>query len=155
VQAEELWQAIGDLTPVPRPPEPEPPIGEPAEPLDPARMLSRVAGDAGLLREVVGLFLVDCPRLLGQMREAVVGESAPQLRLAAHTLKGSMDFFGARAAFALARKLEMMGQDGKMDDARETLQALEEQIDRLIPVLRTFVEVPQSRTALARGEGAG
>ena len=91
-----------------------------------------VRGDHELLRAVVQAFLEESPRLLGAMRQAIAGGAGPALRLAAHTLKGSLHHFGAQQAFDCARRLEKMGQDGNLADAPAALADLEAQMTRFV-----------------------
>src|SRR5712691_8641718 len=83
-----------------KPPSPEatPPVRKSADGLDRATLMERLEGDAGLLAEMVGLFLQDYPRLLAAMREAAARGDAKSLERAAHTLKGAVSNFAAPAA---------------------------------------------------------
>ena len=124
-------------------PEPTPAAGRsmPAsDAIDWAEALSAVRGDHDLLRAVVQAFLEECPRLLEAMRQAIADGAGPALRLAAHTLKGSLHHFGAQQAFDCARRLEKMGQDGDLAEAAAALADLEAQMTRLCPVLLQYVE---------------
>ena len=57
--------------------------------------LERMDGDVELLKELVGLFLDECPQRMAEIREALTRRDATKLRQAAHTLKGSVGNFGA------------------------------------------------------------
>jgi|TARA_Y100000758_G_scaffold276708_1_gene221673 HPt (histidine-containing phosphotransfer) domain-containing protein len=48
-----------------------------------------VGGKEETLRELAGLMLEECPRLLEQMRRSLADGDVEELRRAAHTLKGS------------------------------------------------------------------
>ena len=60
--------------------------------------LESVGGDEAMLRELAELFFVECPKLMQQIREHIAGAAGPELRRAAHTLKGSAHVFGAEGA---------------------------------------------------------
>jgi len=108
--------------------------------------LNTVRGDGHLLRELAEVFLEESPGLMKAIREAVEAEDAAALRRSAHTLKGSVYYFGLSRARELALALEKMAQDGNLEKAEETLVALEGEMERLAPVLQSY----------ARGtEGAG
>jgi HPt (histidine-containing phosphotransfer) domain-containing protein len=94
-----------------------------------------VGGDLHLLRKLADLFLVDRPRVLGEIRDAIARGDAPRLRIAAHTLKGAVGNLGACAAFEAALKLEMMGRAGDLCSAAGALAALEDTLDRLEPAV--------------------
>ncbi|PYU10577.1 MAG: hypothetical protein DMG29_17240 [Acidobacteria bacterium] len=125
-----------------KPPSPEatPPVRESAETLDRATLMERLEGDAGLLAEMVGLFLQDYPRLLAAMREAVARGDAKSLERAAHTLKGAVSNFAAPAATAAALRLELMGRQANLTQAEEALAALEAELDRLKSLLAEFCQ---------------
>jgi len=99
--------------------------------VDRAALLAGVDGNRGLLRELVRLFLADCPRRRAEIKEAVRRGDAEALRKAAHTLKGSVGNFAAKQAFAAAQRLEIMGRDGELDKAGEARMALESELARL------------------------
>jgi HPt (histidine-containing phosphotransfer) domain-containing protein len=88
-----------------------------------------------LLREIVRLFLAECPNWLAQCRDAVARHDAAGLRQAAHTLKGTLAGLGARAALAEAQRLEAMGRAGDLADAAQVYAALEGALERLRPAL--------------------
>jgi len=72
--------------------------------LDHQIALERVGGDEDLLREIVRLFLDECPRLIAHIQEAIDAGDTRRLEREAHSLKGSVANFGAepvvRAALA-------------------------------------------------------
>jgi len=94
-----------------------------------------VKGDPELLKMMVETALEEAPRLLGQIREAVAGADPAALKLAAHTLKGSIRYFGQTLAYQQAFRLEKMGQDKQLEGAGEVLSALEGEMALLRPLL--------------------
>jgi signal transduction histidine kinase/CheY-like chemotaxis protein len=119
------------------PPSPSMPAAD-GDVLDRAALLARVGHDPGLLRELVELFLVECPNLLGAVRDAVTRADAPGLRVAAHSLKGAVSNFSTWPAFEAALRLETMGRMGDLAQAAEGLGALEAALGRLRPALAQF-----------------
>ena len=114
------------------------PAPSPEPPFDEADLLERVEGDTELLREIVGLFLEDSPRLMAEVQAAVAAQDAQALRRAAHTLKGAASNFGAAAVVAAAFELESMGRTGDVaaaapvcDRLAAALVALEAALARL------------------------
>ncbi len=112
----------------------------PGEVLDRAALLEHMEGDPELLAEMVTLFLQDCPRLLAALREALARGDAGALRLAAHTLKGTVSNFAAPAATAAALRLERMGREGDLSQAEEGCAAVETEIERLKPLLANLCQ---------------
>ena len=109
-----------------------------AEPLDRAEALERTGGSVEVLQELVELFFEECPKLMDQIRHAIARGEAPELRRAAHTLKGSVSVFGAEPAREAAWRLESMGREGNLSQAETAWAALENEIERLKPALRSL-----------------
>ena len=110
--------------------------------------LESVGGDEAMLRELAEMFFVECPKLMQQIREHIAGADGPELRRAAHTLKGSAHVFGAEEVAAAAHRLEEIGREGfdgelsrteALADAEEALALLEDEMARLLPALRERV----------------
>ena len=74
--------------------------------LDREVALSRVGGDAELLKEIAVLFLENYQAWLGELRDAAVRGDAKVVENTAHGLKGSVSNFGAQAAVEAALQLE-------------------------------------------------
>jgi HPt (histidine-containing phosphotransfer) domain-containing protein len=87
------------------------------ETIDCRAVLDIVGGDQELLRELIGLFQVDCPRLLRELRMAVAAGDAAAVRRVAHTLAGNSVNFGVHDVPDLARRLERMGREGNLTGA--------------------------------------
>jgi CheY-like chemotaxis protein/HPt (histidine-containing phosphotransfer) domain-containing protein len=103
--------------------------------IDTAQILANLGGDAMLLAELAGLFLEECPRLLSDVRSAIVRGDAQALERAAHSLKGAVGNFQAHAVLEAALSLEEMGRAGDLTQAQETYDRLEGLIDQLKPTL--------------------
>ena len=104
-----------------------------------------VGGDRELLQEVAQMFLKDCPRLVQNVKEAIAGGDAKKLWMNAHTLKGTISHFGAKAAGALADQLQTLGRKGGTAGAAELAAAFEHELERVLPTLRSG-RLDRSRT---------
>jgi HPt (histidine-containing phosphotransfer) domain-containing protein len=89
---------------------------------------------------MVEAFFKESPGLLAELSAAVATEDAQRLRRAAHTLKSAVGTFGAHQAFELARQLETLGREEKLDGVAEVWTALERCIARLRPALVALTE---------------
>jgi CheY-like chemotaxis protein/HPt (histidine-containing phosphotransfer) domain-containing protein len=119
---------------------------------DPAAASARFDGDEGLIREVAELFLAEHENAMAEVREAVAAGEAERLERAAHSLKGSVGNFGAKAAFDAALALEVMGRRGKLDGAEAACERLAGELARLVPELRAFAGLAAPSAA---GDGRG
>jgi len=130
IRLQELWKAIGGCVP-PLAGMEIPPDSRGDRTLGRTTLLARIGGNAELLVEILGLFRTECPRLMGELHDAVSGRDAGRIRQAAHTLKGTLTNLSAPDAFAAALRLEEMASGGDLADADEAFSALREQIRRL------------------------
>ena len=107
--------------------------------IDHAALLAGVDGDRRLVRELIHLFLADCPQGLANIKDAIRCGDAEALGRAAHTLKGSVGNFARKSAFAAAQRLEIMGRDGNLDNAGKAFRTLESELARLTEELRKSI----------------
>ena len=105
---------------------------------DKAVALSRVGGDAELLKEIAILFLDDYPKSLSELRDAVETGDAKRVERTAHGLKGSVSNFGARPAVDAALQLETMGRSQKLIEVEDLLRTLELALAALRPELESL-----------------
>ena len=100
--------------------------------------LKAVRGNQELLKTVVDVARQECPKLLESIRRAIGAGDADALKLAAHTLKGSVRYFGGGSAFELAFALETMGKEKRLDEAPEKLARLEQAVYRFLEALQRY-----------------
>lgn len=100
--------------------------------------LSRVGGDAELLKEIAVLFLDDYPKSLSELREAIQSGDAKRVERTAHGLKGSVSNFGALPAVDAALQLENMGRTEKLVEVEQVLRSLELALAALRPELESL-----------------
>jgi HPt (histidine-containing phosphotransfer) domain-containing protein len=106
-----------------------------AEVLDPVAALNNAGGDAQLLREIAELYLAHSPGYLADIHGALARGDAARLKLAAHTLKGSVGHFGAQAARQAAERVELLAGQGALAEAGEAAALLEKELERLQPAV--------------------
>ena len=90
-----------------------------------------VGGDWVLYRQLVEIFLAECPRLMVTIRSAITRGNARGVQLAAHSLRGTAGHFQALAACELSARLESMGRSGTLTGAEEAYLSLTEAVARL------------------------
>jgi HPt (histidine-containing phosphotransfer) domain-containing protein len=101
------------------------------EELNRADLLDRVEGDRDLLKEIVEVFRDTYPGLLAEVKQTVDRRDAPALVRSAHTLKGVVANFGARAAHTAALRLETQARAGDLAQVEETYADLAAAVQRL------------------------
>ena len=95
----------------------------PAEPAEPildesvlAELLATTGDDAAFVRELVETYLAEAPAQLDGIAAAFRDADASALVRPAHTLKSSSATLGAARLSAVARRLEMAGRSGELDE---------------------------------------
>jgi HPt (histidine-containing phosphotransfer) domain-containing protein len=114
----------------------------PAAVVDRAEALANMAGDPQLLRELIGVFLAECPGWLGAARAALAAGNAAELRRSAHTIRGAVTVFGARPAVAAAQRLEEAGRSGELAHAGDAVADLERALELVKPALADLAAAP-------------
>ncbi|HEX5472864.1 MAG TPA: Hpt domain-containing protein [Lacipirellulaceae bacterium] len=106
--------------------------------LDFESVLARLDGDKQLFAEISGMLLEDAPRLLADLRTAVVEHDSKSVRAHAHALKGLLTNCGGMRAARIAQSLEDAGNSQQLDGAAAMLESLDEEMAVLSKVLRNY-----------------
>ena len=80
---------------------------------------------ADFINELIDTFLEDAPKLIEEIRTALIANNADTFRRAAHSMKSNAATFGASQLSALAKELEMLGKENKLYETGDKLMALE------------------------------
>ena len=87
--------------------------------------LKQMSG-AEFINELIDTFLEDSPKLIKEMGFALEANNADSFRRAAHSLKSNAATFGASELSVLAKELEMLGKENKLNETGDRLKVLEE-----------------------------
>ena len=79
---------------------------------------------ADYLPELVHAYFDETPQLLSKLQEALAKQDCDAFRQAAHSIKSTSNSFGALEYGAQAKELEMMGREGKWENAPGKVEAL-------------------------------
>ena len=88
-----------------------------ASTLDVNGALGRLGDDVELLEQIILIFLEDAPTLVHTSRQSLAQGEMPELRRAAHSVKGMMATLGATAGVNAAFRLEQCAAAGNADEA--------------------------------------
>ena len=105
-------------------------------------LLARFDGDIELLKELAGIFLQECPRMLDEIRAALGAADSKALERAAHTLKGSVGNFAMPGPRETAQSLESLAESGDLSGALEIFRVLEQQITQFKQILARHTAEP-------------
>jgi HPt (histidine-containing phosphotransfer) domain-containing protein len=104
-------------------------------PIDLAHLRRTTFGDAGLEREVLGMFLKQAARLLGAL-----ADSSPDAGALAHTLTGAARAIGAFCVADCASSLESAIRDGR--DPAQALAELEAAVAKARLAIEALLDQP-------------
>ena len=74
--------------------------------------------------ELLQAYFDETPQLLANLQQAYAKKDTEAFRLAAHSIKSTSNSFGALEFGALAKELEMMAREGKMEGALKKVETL-------------------------------
>jgi TMAO reductase system sensor TorS len=94
--------------------------------LDSIRALQHPGGP-DLVQRVTSIYLLDAPKLLAQLGEAVGRGDGQAVRNAAHSLKSSSASVGATRFTELCREMEALAKSNRIDECERNLPALQQE----------------------------
>jgi CheY-like chemotaxis protein len=113
------------------------------------RTLEQLGGDESLLREVIDIFLVETPKKIASLRQALEQEDADCLERTAHSLKGELGYLGLPEVSQKARELEQMGRKRDLQNAATLFAALHEDLSAVLAAMHRARGGDHERTATA------
>ena len=93
------------------------------------KALARAVGDEAIVDEICDLFLSEAGPRLASMQDAAAAGDAEQLRICAHTLKGSAANVGAIMISSTAAEIETLAVAGDLDAVELWLTRLNDAVD--------------------------
>ena len=85
--------------------------------------LKQMSG-ADFINELVDTFLDEAPKLIDELKSALLSNDTDTFRRAAHSLKSNGATFGAQQLSELAKQLEMLAKENKLGATGDRLEAL-------------------------------
>ena len=79
---------------------------------------------ADFINELALAYFDETPQLLSKLQQAFDKQDCEAFRQAAHSIKSTSNSFGALDFGTLAKELEMMGREAKLDGAAGKVEAL-------------------------------
>jgi HPt (histidine-containing phosphotransfer) domain-containing protein len=84
----------------------------------------RDAMGADYITELIQAYFEETPQLLSKLQGALASQDCEAFRQAAHSIKSTSNSFGALQFGALAKELELMGREARLDGAASKVDAL-------------------------------
>ena len=107
-------------------------------------ILETFSGDLDWFKEIFELFVEKYPDYIKTIKTAISENDGKALERAAHSLKGSVSLFKISDIINSASKLELMGKEGKLEEAVQTLSKLEYLISEFIPAIKNILQKENS-----------
>ena len=79
---------------------------------------------ADYISELVQAYCEETPQLLAKLQNALAKQDSEAFRQAAHSIKSTSNSFGALQFGTLAKELEMMGRESRLDGASGKVKLL-------------------------------
>lgn len=99
---------------------------------DESKGLAATGGDRELLRELIALFEEESAKQLVSLGEAIDNRDSAQIRLTAHTIKGSLGALGSVAALKTAGKIERLASEEPIRNAAGLYAKLGKELSEFI-----------------------
>jgi HPt (histidine-containing phosphotransfer) domain-containing protein len=96
--------------------------------------LKQMSGE-DFINELIDAFLDDAPNMIRNMQAALDTKDVESFRRNAHSLKSNANTFGATELGVLAKELEFMAKENKLDIGNK-LEVLKEMFDKVSEELR-------------------
>jgi HPt (histidine-containing phosphotransfer) domain-containing protein len=108
--------------------------------VDKRALLENLDNDPAFLKEIIGIFLTECPTQVAAIRTAIDTDNCSDVMKAAHSLRGSVGVFGAKTAVDAAQNLESMGREEKKEGFGEAFAFLEQEMALVSSALREILK---------------
>ncbi len=113
-----------------------------ADIFDRKTFLERLGGDEALMGDLLEIFLDDTPNQINALYEAVENKSAKDIRIQAHTIKGSAANIGAPALKEAALNMENSARNGDIANAVSLFLAVKKAYSKLEQALKQEEALP-------------
>ncbi len=108
--------------------------------IDEKELLDRIDGEKEFLQELVNIFKEEYPVALQEMSTALYAHDQARFKRAAHSLKGVLSNFSAKASAEAAHMCEFSGSNMTWDEARIRLATLEMEISKARAALESLAK---------------
>ncbi len=97
-------------------------------------------GDAGVLKEVIGIYIDEAPGHLNALRQALSKQDTAEIARVAHALKSASQNVGASQMGEACRQLEQAGKAASVGMSASLIASVDAQYHAVLPLLRAEVE---------------
>lgn len=101
-------------------------------------MLKELIGDD--LKEILQAYLQSAPENLTKLEQAIHHNDAEQVRMQAHSLKGSSANIGAHNLSTQCAQLEMLGKNNELTDSPALLATIRNENNNVTQFLNNYMQ---------------
>ena len=106
--------------------------------IDNLNMLRELIGDD--LKEILEAYLQTAPTNLNKLEQATNNKDAEQVRMQAHSLKGSSANIGANGLSSLSSELEQHGKNNNLEHAPNLLNQIKTENTAVVDFLKSYIQ---------------
>lgn len=106
--------------------------------VDNLNMLKELIGDD--LKEILDAYLQTAPDNIYKLEQAINNKDAEQVRMQAHSLKGSSANIGAHDLSALCSELEQLAKNNTLNNATDLLAKIKTENVAVVAFLKNYME---------------
>jgi HPt (histidine-containing phosphotransfer) domain-containing protein len=103
-------------------------------------------GSAGILAQIINVYLGDAPKLIAQIQTALAAKDIPTMTRHAHSLKSASLSVGASRVGEIASTIESGGRNNNVDDCPALLMALTAEFSAAKQLLQAEIAKPGTPT---------
>jgi len=100
--------------------------------------LTQVPGGVEVLQDLARIFLMECPKLVKDLRQGLADENPDATQRAVHTLKGAARILAANRLAGLAAELEKQAKNKQLDTVRSRLGEIEAAVDQACDIIKAW-----------------
>jgi two-component system sensor histidine kinase/response regulator len=123
-------------------------------PWDMGKTLENLGGDEKLLHEVIEIFLIEAPKHLARLRQAIAEGNATAIEQMAHTLKGELGYLGISEVSLRAREMEEFGRKSDLRAAAGIYTGFEAKLSEVFASVRRTIGERSDTQIVAGWSGA-
>jgi HPt (histidine-containing phosphotransfer) domain-containing protein len=113
-----------------------------------------LGGDEKLLHEVIEIFLIEAPKHLARLRQAIAEGNATAIEQMAHTLKGELGYLGISEVSLRAREMEEFGRKSDLRAAAGIYTGFEAKLSEVFASVRRTIGERSDTQIVAGWSGA-
>ncbi|MCA9145964.1 MAG: response regulator [Planctomycetaceae bacterium] len=100
--------------------------------------LTQVPGGIDVLRDLARIFLMECPKLLKDLRQGLADENVEATQRAAHTLKGAARILAASRLTEISSEFEVLAKERQVETIRSRLHEIEAAVDEACKLIKAW-----------------